>query len=536
MQAGRSFVTVLALAIVAVSIRADDTGTGVIPPVEPSEQEQFAIWKLNQARHDPPRYGDEIHLDLSGVEPRQPLAVNLNLMGSTRFHAQEMLDNDYFAHVSAVTGKTPQDMARDGGYAGWGTVGESIAKDFLTYYDALAGLIVDDGNPDLGHRKHLLGISEWAIDHREIGAGMAEGQRPDGLTHRLYCLQTGRIGGNSFLTGVVFLDVNGNGRFDRGEGLGGVTVDAGGTYTTKSMQAGGWVIPVPGGIYTVRCSGGTFAGVATARVGVAGLNHEIDFSSGLGAGDIDFSGPNGIRVFATATPIGGDAPLAVDLRATSSSPSTSYTWSFGDDGSAAGESVQHVFGPGAWLVRVVGVGVGGVGEGLVVVCANGPQGAGVGTSAPSSQNLKAAAFSATWDRTLSGADSLTFTGTIEMPAGWTRGLSTASVVLAGVRRDFPLEAGSDSLRDEGSGSFKLKYKRPRHGAPLKPGVKAKVTVTLKGDFGSVFEDFGVRDATEKRRLSGVPFVVTLGDLCWGTTAPVVATTTKDVSTKLALEK
>jgi hypothetical protein len=536
MNSNRFVVSAVVLASAAVSLRADDTGTGGIPPVEPSEQEQFAIWKLNQARHDPPKYGDEIHLDLTGVEPRQPLAVNLNLMGSTRFRAQEMLDYDYFAHVSAVTGKSPQDVARDAGYAGWASVGESIAREFLNYYDALAGLIVDDGVPDLGHRKHLLGISDWAAGHREIGAGMAEGLRPDGFVHRLYCMQTGVTGGNWFLTGVVFFDVNGNGKFDRGEGLPGVTVDAGGDYKTTSMQAGGWVIPVPDGIYNVRCSGGTFAGVATARVGMAGSNHEIDFASASSTGDIDFSGPHGIRVTATATPIGGNAPLAVDFRATSSSASTSYTWIFDNDDSAVGESVQHVFGPGVWVVRVVGVGVGGVGEGLVVVCANGPDGAGVGTSAPSSQNLKATAFSATWNRTLPGADSLTFTGTIEMPAGWTRGLSPASVVVAGVRRDFPLEPGSDSLREEGRGSFKLKYKRPRHGAPLKAGVKAKVTVTLKGDFGSILEDFGVRNVTEKRRLDGVPFVLTLGELCWGVTAPVVATTTQDASTKLALEK
>ena len=534
MSSNRSFVSAVVLATAAVSLRADDTGIGGIPPVEPSEQEQFAIWKLNKARHDPPKYGDEIHLDLTGVEPRQPLAFNLNLMGSARFKAQEMLDHDYFDHTSAVTGKGPSDIAHDAGYAGWSSVAESLDRESLTFQDALAALIIDDGVPSLGHRRQLLGI-DFSAGHREIGAGMAEGQRPDGLTHRLSCVQTGVYGG-PYLTGVVFFDVNGNGRFDRGEGLPGVTVDAGGDYKTTSMQAGGWVIPVPGGIYDVRCSGGTFVGVARARVGTGGLNHEIDFASGRNAGDIDFSGPAGIRVTATGTPIGGDAPLLVDFRATSSGASTSYTWDFGDEQSAAGDSVQHEFGPGAWVVRVLGVGFGGVGEGLVVVCANGPDGAGVGTTPPSSQNLKPTAFSATWNRTLPGADSLTFTGTIEMPAGWTRGLSRASVVFAGVKRDFALEPGSDAFREEGSGSFKLKYKRPRHGAPLKAGVKAKVTVTVKGDFGAIFEDFGVVNATENRRLSAVPFVLTLGELCWGTTAPVVATTIQDASTKLALEK
>jgi hypothetical protein len=293
---------------------------------------------------------------------------------------------------------------------------------------------------------------------------------------------------------------------------------------------------VPPGIYTVRCSGGTFQGVATARVGVTDSNHEIDFSSGRGAGDIDFSGSSGRRVAVTALPIGGMEPLDVALRATSDGPSTTFSWNFGDGGTDVGSDVSHIFNSGAWVVRVLGSDVGGVGSALTVVCADGPAGAGDETVAPLSRALKPATFNATVNHTIPGTDSVSFTAVMEMPAGWTRGLSVASAVIAGVKVDFPLVPGKDAFKETGRRSFKLTYKHPRHGASLRAGVKAKVTVTVKGDLAAVLADLGIANRTEKRRIYGVPFVVTLGQACWGTTANAVVTSTEGVSSKVALDK
>lgn len=54
------------------------------------------------------------------------------------------------------------------------------------------------------------------------------------------------------------------------------------------------------------------------------------------------AGPCGV----TATPVVGSAPLTVTFTATCTA--TTYTWSFGDGEEGLGQSVQHVYGAGAW--------------------------------------------------------------------------------------------------------------------------------------------------------------------------------------------
>ncbi len=59
----------------------------------------------------------------------------------------------------------------------------------------------------------------------------------------------------------------------------------------------------------------------------------------------------------SATPTGGAAPLAVTLSA--SGDLAAYSWDLGDGTSAVGSTVQHTYGPGAFVARVTAISVTG---------------------------------------------------------------------------------------------------------------------------------------------------------------------------------
>ncbi|MEX2119078.1 MAG: DUF4214 domain-containing protein [Pirellulales bacterium] len=260
-----------------------------------SAEEQHFVYLLNRARHDPVAYQLEagLSVDLSGVAPRPPLAVNNDLFDSAEFHATEMATFNYFDHQSHVTGDWPNKMARDQGYvlpAFWSDTAnfiESLAAG--TFYSSadqpLDALIVDQGISPPGHREHLLGITSFDAENREIGVGHAFNA---GATYRNYWAihATRSDPADSFLTGVVFNDANGNGRYDVNEGLGQVTIVAG-PYGTVTNDAGGWSIRAAAGTYTVTASGASFAGIASAVATVTG-NVEVDFMSGQALGIVDF--------------------------------------------------------------------------------------------------------------------------------------------------------------------------------------------------------------------------------------------------------
>ena len=273
-------------------IDALSAGSPLSSPVAAVEQE--FVYQVNRARHDPVAYQIEqgLSVDLSYVTPRPPLAVNDSLLDSSWFHSDEMATYNYFGHQSAVTGDWPNKMARDHGYAlpaGWeddANYIESIAAGHPTALAALNALIVDQGINPPGHRNHLLGIGDFYAGNREIGVGYAYNS---GSTYRHYWTihATRTDPADTFLTGVVFDDLDGDGRYDAGEGLGGVTITVGAQDTT-SNASGGWAVEVTAGQHTVTASGGAFVGTATTTLSVGSSNVEVDFVSGRSWPIVDF--------------------------------------------------------------------------------------------------------------------------------------------------------------------------------------------------------------------------------------------------------
>jgi len=276
-----------------------------------SPEEQLFIYMLNRARSNPAAYATEqgLGIDLSSVAARPPLAINDLLMNSAEGHAVEMANNNYFAHQSAVTGKWPNRMERDAGYAlpttlpaaGGGNwvlpdasnqVESLAAGTYANYASGIAplnALLVDSGYSPPAHREHLLASDSQGFNalFKEVGVGHAYNAASD--YDHYWSIQTGVVNtSDEFLTGVVFNDTNSNQRYDQGEGLSGVTITVG-AQTTTTNAAGGWSFKVANGTYTVQASGGGFSGTARVTTIASGNNVEVDFISGRTGGYVNFS-------------------------------------------------------------------------------------------------------------------------------------------------------------------------------------------------------------------------------------------------------
>ena len=94
---------------------------------------------------------------------------------------------------------------------------------------------------------------------------------------------------NPFLTGVVFDDTTGNGEYQPGEELAGVTIAVSGAGSTTTLDAGGYSIQLAPGTYTVTASGGGLPAPIARTVVVGTDNVRLNF-------DEDPNGANAGRV------------------------------------------------------------------------------------------------------------------------------------------------------------------------------------------------------------------------------------------------
>ncbi len=110
------------------------------PGPGPSDYEQYLLELINRARSDPAseaaRYGIDLNEGLSpgtiSSDPKQPLAVNPDLVEGARAHSQWMIDNDVFSHTGA-NGSAPGDRMAAAGYVflppwSWGKTSRGPAR------------------------------------------------------------------------------------------------------------------------------------------------------------------------------------------------------------------------------------------------------------------------------------------------------------------------------------------------------------------------------------------------------------------------
>jgi len=260
----------------------------------PTDIEEIYLEELNDARFNPAAYGVSLGLNLSSVAPSQPLAMNTLLVESARLHSQDMIAQNYFSHYTPQ-GVGPEQRIQatgfnDTGYAEsieYNTNPTPVSTPFPADYAAwdtgfsLSDLILDQGVPDLGHRVMLLDIGGQLHSDRQVGIGIAsQDTTTDGYIYRQTDTtidMASTSNSNPFLTGVVFNETSGNGEYEPGEGLGGVTITVSNVGTFTTLDSGGYSIQVPAGTYTVTASGGGLAAPIARTVVVQNDDVRLNF-------------------------------------------------------------------------------------------------------------------------------------------------------------------------------------------------------------------------------------------------------------------
>jgi uncharacterized protein YkwD len=246
-----------------------------VPSVAPpTVAEQVFLERLNDVRAHPAEYGRSIGVDLSYIPASPPLAFDPRLIAAALAHSQDMNAKGYFGHTGS-NGSTPTQRISGAGYP-WRGWGESVIAGYSTPEAALKALIIDAGQPGFPHRNQLLGYGTYNQPLRDVGIGIV--QNGTGPLHNYYTLDFGyTTDTRPSLTGVVYKDLNHNGKYDAGEGVSGATVRAG-AYTTTTWATGGFSLRVTPGAYTVSASGGGLPGITYRLTTVSTDNMDLDFS------------------------------------------------------------------------------------------------------------------------------------------------------------------------------------------------------------------------------------------------------------------
>jgi len=294
--------------------------------VHPDGNEQEMIWFMNDARANPAAEGvwlatsnesdiangrnyfnvdvGLLQSEFSGYAAKPPAAFDLRLYNAAKAHSEYLIssnDQDHDGQFQRIT---------DAGFSYTSGRGNVFSYAYSALY-AHAAFNIDWGtdNPPDGDgmqdgRGHRMAIMSVDGAYTNVGIAMVADNDPNNDVGPL--VTTGNYVGantgqsdhfNRFIVGTVWEDLNENGRYDAGEGRGGVTVmPDSGTYYAVTGDSGGYAIPVNAGSYQVSFSGsGMMTGHHSVTVGAdsALLDHMAEDALYTIAGQVRLSG-NGL--------------------------------------------------------------------------------------------------------------------------------------------------------------------------------------------------------------------------------------------------
>jgi hypothetical protein len=339
--------------------------------LHPDGNEQQMLWLMNRARSDPAQEGAWLatendpdiaaarsfwHVDttvlqneFAAIPPKPPAAFDVRLYNAAKVHSDYLISIDGQSH----TGQFARIDAA--GFSFLSAAGIVYSYSEHTVYGH-AGFNIDwgpgsDGTQDPpGHRNAIMSVSG---NYTNVGyAVVAESNYstqvgPQVITGNLCYANTGAANHyNRFLVGTVWIDSNGNDRYDPGEGIGGVRVEPDqGDFFAVTANSGGYAIPITAaGDYVVTFSGSMitipvnrtvtvaansllldlkYAGDSTVPEANTGLAAAIDATSTVLNGTVS---PNGLTTtyyfeYGTTTAYG----LATANRTTDADASVSET-------------------------------------------------------------------------------------------------------------------------------------------------------------------------------------------------------------------
>ncbi len=279
---------------------------GSVPDLPPSAydigwpgltaEEQLIVELVNRARLDPlGELGRQDEGFAAGVStaPKEALAVVQSLSDASDAHSQDMDNRDFFSHTN-LDGESPSDRAIEAGH-GSRFVGENIGwvGSTRTNFDEQARA---EGHHDNlwdsdGHQRNFMS-DNW----NEIGVGYDYGSYRgyDGST---FVTEMFGDRGETYLTGVVIEDEDGDDFYDIGEGQGGVQItayDGDDAYATATWDSGGYTLALPPGTYRVVFEGGELDVPYETDVTIGNENVKLDV--------IDEGGTSVMSLSAAAVP------------------------------------------------------------------------------------------------------------------------------------------------------------------------------------------------------------------------------------------
>jgi hypothetical protein len=244
---------------------------------EPTDQEQLCLEYINRSRANPtaealrlrdapdPDSRDAYSLAqvdfgrlvsmFNALPAAPPLSFNSNLIYAARGHSHWMLTNNVQNHYEGDRGWHERILAAHYDHT---FCGENISAQMKSVSHGHAAFDVDwtnrvaGGMQDPPSHRNTIHHPEYG----EIGIGIVEGWTAN--QGPLFVTQDFGDGsrGTPLVTGVVYCDLNANGFYDLGEGLGGVRVEVSGSgYYAVSSASGGYSVPASNGTRTVTFSG-----------------------------------------------------------------------------------------------------------------------------------------------------------------------------------------------------------------------------------------------------------------------------------------
>lgn len=270
--------------------------------LHPDGPEQQQVWLMNRARANPAAEGGWLattpHADIAfargwfgvdtnllqqeflGYTPKPPAAFDRRLWAAAAVHSRDLIARDAQDHINQYS------RIDDAGFSSW-----SYRGNVYSYADsgihAHAAFNIDWGfEPDgmqsgRGHRMAIM-----SVDGAYTNVGIAVVGETDPVTDVGPYVVTGNFAYaaegeddhfNTFIIGTVWEDGNGNGLYDVGEGLAGVTVQAdNNSFYAVTGTAGGYAFPAGDGSYDVRFSGTLLASTVIKPVTVFGASVLLD--------------------------------------------------------------------------------------------------------------------------------------------------------------------------------------------------------------------------------------------------------------------
>jgi hypothetical protein len=278
--------------------------------LHPDGNEQQMLWLLNRARSNPTQEGiwlatmsdpdvaaarsfwgvdlAVLQAAFAAIPVRPPAAFDVRLYTAAKDHSDYLIGIDGQTH----TGQFARIDAAGFTYTAAAGIVFSYSEHAVYGH---AGFNIDWGSGPYGmqdppgHRNAIMSTNTY---YSNVGyavvpeSNIATQVGPQVITGNLAYANTGYPDHfNRFIVGTVWEDTNGNGQYDPGEGLAGVTVmPDNGTYYAVTANSGGYAIPADAGTYTVSFSGGELVGsyARTVTVGASSVLQDLEYFAASG--------------------------------------------------------------------------------------------------------------------------------------------------------------------------------------------------------------------------------------------------------------